>query len=192
LSLVQRYAFYAALVRVHHGRLGTTTVVGLRGLAPNGKRHPSGQNASNYDDTFVILQQRSGKLSVTEMLGSTHAGQESSTLSPGGVAQIQPGNFKAVPAGEHEGMPCYSVRGCDGKESVPCWRDVDRDGRISPAEKRHSRTADGILFHNGRFSDHGSSIGCQTLPPEKFQRFLRIIGANRSFYYTLVDANLPN
>ena len=65
------------------------TILGLRGLAPDGSRHDSSENIGPYNDTFVILKGEA----LFELRGSTHAGQKSSSISPGGVAQIRPGSF---------------------------------------------------------------------------------------------------
>ena len=54
-----------------------TTVLGLRGIDPQGARHDSNQNVGPYDDTFVVLQHdANGDAQVKELLGSTHAGQK--------------------------------------------------------------------------------------------------------------------
>lgn len=166
-----------------------TTVIGLRGMAPDGRRHPSSDNMSNYDDTFILI--KNGQVKV--FLGSTHAGQPSSSYSPDGVAQIKPGRFRAVPCGEYADMPCWLVTTQYGIEHLPCWRDADRDGYISEAEKwrsdRVGHTASEILFHNGRYWDHGSSIGCQTMPPDTMRKFIELVGVDQSFDYILIDVN---
>ena len=194
LSTEQKYRYYSAIVEASGGEVkpGKVMVLGLRGIDPRCHRHASGENAGPYDDTFVILKRDAqGRQQVFEMLGSTHAGQESSSWAPDGVAQIRPGHFVAVPQGEHEGMPCWLVQTRTHDGHIPCWRDVDCDGVISRREKVRGKTADGILFHNGRFADHGSSIGCQTMRPDIFQRFIDTLGRSSSFDYTLVDANRP-
>lgn len=184
--------YYRELLALHGAPSSKLSVVALRGLAPNGERHPSNDNVGPYNDTLVLIKGDE----VIEMRGSTHAGQESSTLSPGGVAQVRPGTFRAYPAGEHDGMPCWEMQTLDDNYNLPCWRDQDADGKISPTEKavaeRNAETADGILLHNGRFDDHGSSIGCQTLPPPTMSHFLDQVGVANGFVYTLVDANQPN
>lgn len=184
-----RYEYYAALATHLGAQPSGLTVIGLRGLDPNGRRHPSSDNATDYDDTFVVLDP--SRRQVWEFLGSTHAGQTVSTLSPGGVAQIQPGFYRADPCGEFADMPCWLVTTRSGGERIPCWRDADGDGSISAAEMSNPTTATEILFHNGRYYDHGSSIGCQVMPPDLMETFIRVVGKSRSFDYLLVDANLP-
>lgn len=185
-----RFEYYSAL-SAHLGLPieGRIVVIGFRGVAPNRQRHPSSHNASNYDDTFVILDPSSGK--VWELLGSTHAGQFRSTLAPAGVAQIQPGLFQADPCGEFADMPCWLVTTRGGEERIPCWRDADGDGEIGVLEKNLSTTATEILFHNGRYDDHGSSIGCQVLAPHLMKTFIRAVGKKNPFDYLLLDANSP-
>lgn len=189
LNEEDKYEYYAALST----RLGLSptgiTVIGFRGLAPDGIRHPSSDNASDYDDTFVIL--KPGRKKVWKLLGSTHAGQSRSSLSPGGVAQIQPGIYQADPSGEFAEMPSWLVTTRSGEERIPCWRDYDADGSIGMWEKELPSKATEILFHNGRYADYGSSIGCQVLPPQLMQRFIGAIGESTSFDYLLIDANLP-
>lgn len=184
-----KYAYYAEL-SAHFGmRPGGITVIAFRGLAPDGTRHPSSDNASDYDDTFVIL--KPGGKKVWELLGSTHAGQSRSSLSPGGVAQIQPGLYQADPCGDFADMPSWLVSTRSGDERIPCWRDYDADGSIGLWEKELPSKATEILFHNGRYTDYGSSIGCQVLPPQVMQRFIAAIGETNSFDYLLLDANVP-
>lgn len=184
-----RYDYYAALC-AHFGREPvTTTVLGLRGLAPSGERHASGDNMSNYDDTFVVL--RPGQRTAREFLGSTHAGQATSSLSPQGVAQIQPGIYRAEPSGDFNGMASWWVTNDWGNGRIPCWRDADGDGFIDNLERGRPSVATEILFHNGRYSDYGTSIGCQVLSPKAMRNFITTVGSSEPFDYVLVDANRP-
>lgn len=188
-----KYAYYSSVVRSHKGHLeaGVDTVLALRGVAQDNKRHDSSENVGPYNDTFVLLRQtRDGRHRVRVYPGSTHAGQETSTLSPGGVAQLKPGSYLAFPHGDHNGMPSWHLTTQRGEDGVPAWRDADGDGYISRHEKKkRGLTASGILLHNGNYADHGSSIGCQVLPPPIMQSFIREVGVNSNFNYTLVDAN---
>lgn len=184
-----RYDYYAALA-AHHGREPVrTTVIGLRGLTPNGRRHDSADNMSNYDDTFVVLQPSSRQ--AREFLGATHAGQAVSSLSPDGVAQIQPGLYQAEPVGDFNGMASWWVTDGWGDGRVPCWRDANGDGLIAGEERWETLTATEILFHNGRQDDYGTSIGCQVLPPAGMLNFIRTVGPSETFDYVLIDANQP-
>ncbi|CAN0311060.1 unnamed protein product, partial [Phaeothamnion confervicola] len=192
-----KYDYYKGLVEANQGKIedGVDTVLGLRGLGKDGTRHDSAQNIGPYNDTFVLLSKDgAGQPSVTELTGSTHAGQKSSTVSPDGVAQLRPGSFQATPHGEHDGMPSWHITTQSGDDHVPAWRDVNKDGYISGQEKAQAEkagtTATAILFHNGKFADHGSSIGCQVMPPEVMQSFISLVGVDKSFNYTLVDANV--
>ncbi|MHB2018029.1 MAG: hypothetical protein ACYCW6_13845, partial [Candidatus Xenobia bacterium] len=162
-----------------------------RGIAPQGTRHDSNQNVGPYDDTFVVLQHdAAGHAEVTELLGSTHAGQKTGP-NPHGVAQIEPGNYQAVPNGPYHNMASWHVETLQGADEIPCWRDQNKNGYIDPTEKAHPTTATRILFHNGVKQDHGTSIGCQTMRPDIQQHFIQQVGADTTFQYTLVDANLP-
>lgn len=198
LSQQDKYAYYSSLAARHGANLKgrEVAVVALRGMTPIGSRHDSGDNVGNYNDTLVVLQNKNGNVRVTEYLGSTHAGQETSTLSPNGVAQIRPGTFEAIPCGEYADMPCWLLTMPNGEENLPTWRDRDGDGYVSAEEKAHGErnatTASEILIHSGRYSDHGSSIGCQTLPPVSMEQFIDKVGKDTPMSYTLIDANLPN
>lgn len=194
LPPADRYAYYKGLVLSAGGTVpeGQDTVLGLRGLAPDGKRHDSNENIGPYNDTFVVLTE---KQEVKEYRGSAHAGQKSSSLVPKGVAQIRPGTYKTVYNGKHDGMPSWHVRQTNDDGRIPCWRDTNKDGRISAYEKKKAEKenehATAILFHNGVFEDHGSSIGCQTMPPATMRSFIEEVGIGNVFGYTLIDANQP-
>lgn len=193
LPPADRYAYYKGLVLAAGGQVpeGQDTVLGLRGIAPDGKRHDSNENIGPYNDTFVVL---TSDQRVREYRGSAHAGQKSSSISgPKGVAQIRPGHYKTVPNGNHDGMPSWHVRQLNDDGRIPCWRDKSKDGYISNSEKAFSESqnqhATAILFHNGVFEDHGSSIGCQTMPPKTMRSFIDEVGVSNGFYYTLINAN---
>lgn len=195
LPKAERYAYYKGLVTAAGGTVpeGQDTVLGLRGLAPDGKRHDSNENIGPYNDTFVVL---TSDQDVKEYRGSAHAGQKSSSLVPQGVAQIRPGNYKTVYNGHHDGMPSWHVRQPNDSGRIPCWRDTNKNGYISASEKKKAEsaneTAGAILFHNGKFEDHGSSIGCQVMPPKNMRSFIEEIGVGNAFNYTLIDANVPD
>lgn len=181
-TLYDRYVTRAAKAGLTVHR---PTVLGLRGVAPDGRRHPQADNASDYDDTFVVLLPETR--TVKRFRGATHAGQYSSTLAPNGVAQLRPGLYRASPCGEYADMPCWLVTTPAGNEAVPAWRDADRDGVISKDEKLKPQTATEILFHSGRYDDHPSSIGCQTLPPLAMQQFIATLGAPTEFDFLLLE-----
>ncbi|MCA9797582.1 MAG: peptidoglycan-binding protein, partial [Candidatus Eremiobacteraeota bacterium] len=157
-----QYNYLKGLVEANGGKFdpNRTTVVGLRGLSPDGKRHSSGDNVGPYNDTFAVLKKgKDGQPSVQYFQGSAHAGQKRGPAS-GGVAQLRPGNYSVAPNGQRYGMPSYHVRTQDGSGSVPAYRDRNGDGKISDTERqfaeRNNTKATAILFHNGKFQDHGS------------------------------------
>ncbi len=198
LPVEERFAYYRGVVESNQGVLepGIPTLLGLRGLAPDNERHDSAQNIGPYNDTFVLLHRDSqGGPILKEFRGSTHAGQKSSSLSPGGVAQLRPGNYKTIDHHDHNDMPSWHFVTLQGQNEVPAWRDSNKDGYISSREKSKAEeagvTATEILLHNGVNQDHGRSIGCQTLPPKLMQQFIDTIGEHTNFKYTLVDANQP-
>jgi peptidoglycan hydrolase-like protein with peptidoglycan-binding domain len=160
-------------------------VLGVRGIDRNGQLHET-RNGRFYDDTFVVLN-RNG--SVTELRGSTHAGQVSSSLVSA-VGMIRTGNFDVKPNGvrsKDNGMASWHVLTKDGSGNIPGIRDRNADGRFQPGEIARRDTMTEILFHPGT-ADSPQSIGCQTMPPDEYRRFLRAIGS-QGFSYSLVDAN---
>ncbi|MEW6282203.1 MAG: hypothetical protein AB1758_26595 [Candidatus Eremiobacterota bacterium] len=196
--LSERFAYYKRQVESNGGTVGTErpTVLGLRGLAPDGRRHDSNENIGPYNDTFVIMEQRpDGEQQLHELPGSTHAGQKSSSISPGGVAQIRPGSFLCHPNGHHNSMPSWHIRMPNDSGRIPAWRDINKNGYISESEKRRAEdnnvVATEILFHNGVNTDHGRSIGCQTLAPRVMAQMVDILGEDQTFHFTLIDANRP-
>jgi subtilisin family serine protease len=127
---------------------------------------------------------------VTELRGSTHAASKTGTAesrAKGGVAQLRPGSYEATRRHNYAGREAWAL---NGGGNVPVYRDSNRDGHISEAERsraeRNNTQGNGILFH----LDRGTSIGCQTLPPELLTKFNQALGG-RSFRYTLIDANQP-
>lgn len=110
--MAERYAYYKGLVEANGGQCQGTTLLGLRGISPDGVRHDSAENTGPYNDTFVLLSpaaEPSGQPTVKEFLGSTHAGQKASSISPNGVAQIRPGSYTTVPNGPFHDMPSWHV-----------------------------------------------------------------------------------
>jgi peptidoglycan hydrolase-like protein with peptidoglycan-binding domain len=199
----EKFDFYAAMVRRAGGEVtprGQPTVLGIRGLAPDGRRNTSGVSSTpQYDDTLVVLT-ANGR--VHEFRGATHPGQTSSTLAPdvngdrrGDVGMIRPGNYQAVPNGNAAkyGQPTFHIRTLGDSGRLPGWRDTNQDGVYSDEEKaasvRRGDTLGEVIFHPGA-DGAPVSIGCQTLPPAEYERFLRALGGGSArFNFTLVDAN---
>ncbi|MFT3712691.1 MAG: peptidoglycan-binding domain-containing protein [Archangium sp.] len=186
----EQYDFYASMVRRAGGEVcpnGQPTVLGLR--------QGVGSSARRYDDQFVVLTPDGH---VQRFTGATHPGQNSSTASPdvtgdgrGDVGMIRPGNYRVVPNGDHAGAPSFHVRTLGGSGNLNGWRDTNHDGQFSDAERagseRRGDTLSGVLFHQGG-SNAPSSIGCQTMSPAEYRRFLDAVGGPRaSFTYTLVS-----
>lgn len=189
----ERYDHYASMVEQAGGKLDSKkpTVLGLRGLGPDGSRHDSGRNLGSNDETFVVLSRdKQGRPQVSELRGSTHAASRTGTResqAKGGVAQLRPGNYDVNRRHDYKGHEAWAV---NGGGNVPAYRDRNRDGQISQAEKelavRNKTQANGILFH----LDRGTSIGCQTLKVPQLQKFRDAVGGG-GFNYTLIDANQP-
>ena len=189
LTPQEKYDHYAAMVKAAGGKLDdkNPTVLGLRGLGTDGKRHDSGKNTGSGDDTFVVLgHDKAGKPTVTELKGATHAAVKQGSV-PGGVAQLRPGNYEATRRRDYKGAEAWAL---NGGGNVPVYRDGNRDGFISESEKAravaNNTQGDGILFHK----DRGVSIGCQTLPLDVLHKLKDTVGGG-NFHYTLLDANRP-
>lgn len=187
LTPQEKYDHYAAMVKAAGGKIDPSkpTVLGMRGLGVDGKRHDSGKNTGSNDDTFVVLgRDKKGQPTVTELSGATHAATARGKIS-GGVAQLRPGNYDVSRRHDYKGHEAWGV---NGGGDVPVYRDGNRDGRISEAEKasaaKKGTTGDAILFH----WDRKSSIGCQTLPVDQLKK-LRAAVNGGNFHYTLIDAN---
>ena len=184
-----RYDYYASMVRRAGGEVcpnGQPTVLGIRA--------GEGGAAREYRDRFIVLSPN-GR--VQEFTGATYPGQSSSRASPdvtgdgrGDVGMIRPGNYTVVPNGEHAGAASFHVRTRSGSGSLPGWRDTNQDGTYSGGERdaseRRGDRLTGVLFHQGN-SSAPSSIGCQTMSPAEYRRFIDAVGGPRgSFTYTLV------
>ncbi|MBX3172601.1 MAG: peptidoglycan-binding protein [Candidatus Eremiobacteraeota bacterium] len=187
MSTQEKYDHYAAMVKAAGGKIDgkNPTVLGLRGLGIDGKRHDSGRNTGSNDDTFVVLgRDKKGQPTVTELSGATHAATARGSVA-GGVAQLRPGNYDVTRRHDYKGHEAWAV---NGGGNVPAYRDGNRDGKISDAEKanavKRGTTADGILFH----WDRNASIGCQTLPIDQLKKLKAAVNGG-NFHYTLLDAN---
>lgn len=189
LTPQEKYDHYAAMVKAAGGKLNDKkpTVLGLRGLGVDGKRHDSGKNTGSGDDTFVVLgHDKKGNPTVTELKGATHAAVKKGSIA-GGVAQLRPGNYEASRRKDYKGAEAWAL---NGGGNVPVYRDGNRDGFISDSEKAkavaNNTQGDGILFHK----DRNVSIGCQTLPLDVLHKLRDSVGGG-NFHYTLLDANRP-
>lgn len=187
LSTQEKYDHYAAMVKAAGGKIDSKnpTVLGLRGLGVDGKRHDSARNTGSNDDTFVVLgRDKKGQPTVTELSGATHAATARGSVA-GGVAQLRPGNYDVTRRHDYKGHEAWAV---NGGGNVPAYRDGNRDGKISDSEKANAvkkgTTADGILFH----FDRQASIGCQTLPVDQLKKLKAAVNGG-NFNYTLLDAN---
>jgi hypothetical protein len=189
MSERERFEHYRRIVMQNGGQDPLTSdrpvVLGIRGMDRAGNLHET-TNSPNYDDTFVVLD-RNGR--VTELTGSTHAGQRTSSLVSA-VGLIRTGNYIVVPNGvrsRDNGMASFHVRTLDGSGHIPGIRDRNADGRMQDSEIARRDTMTEILFHPGTATSP-RSIGCQTMPPDEYRRFLEAVGS-RGFSFTLVDAN---
>jgi peptidoglycan hydrolase-like protein with peptidoglycan-binding domain len=205
-SPAEQFEHYKNLIEANGGKINPdgATVLGLRGLGVDGARHDGSSNLGGYDDSFVVLNKDAqGNPTVRLFQGATHANQRTSGASIGrdkdgktvrGVAMLQPGNYDVdFSSGNYQGRwgSSYYVKTLDGNGLVPAYRDTNKDGSISVAEREaavsRGFTASAILFHNGKYAAP-SSIGCQTILPSQHRAFSESVG-RASFNYTLLNAN---
>jgi peptidoglycan hydrolase-like protein with peptidoglycan-binding domain len=188
----EQYAMYAAMVQRAGGQVcpnGQPTVLGLR--------QGGGKATRCYEDNFIVL---TADGHVQRFGGATHPAQTSSTLAPnvdgsrdgrGDVGMICPGNYRVVPNGPHGGAASFQVQTLDGCCDLPGWRNTSHNGQFTAAERARSEqrgdTLNGVLFHQGG-PDTPISIGCQTMSPAEYRRFLDAVGGDQAcFTYTLVS-----
>lgn len=185
----EKYDYYANLIKERGGSVnadGKPTVLGIRGQDIQGNKHDT-TSARSYNDVFVVL---TPDKRVLELKGSTHSGQVTTSLVSH-VGRINEGNYKVSGSiGDKYGKPKFHVTTLGGSGNLAAVRDLNDDGRFSAEEKRIARqrgtTQDSILFHTGtRDSPH--SIGCMTMPPDVYDRFVSAVG-RRGFSFTLADA----
>lgn len=185
----EKYEHYKKIIESHGGKINPkgATVLGIRGQRPNGRIHKT-VVCKGYSDTFVVLNRdESGVPKVLTFLGATYPAQTS--YAGHGVSIIQPGNYSALPNGIHGKMPSYWVQKdpAAGDDTVPAWRDENRDGKFSEEERKHPTKAMEILIHHGA-DDHVTSAGCQTMPPQIMGQFISAVGgADAGFDFTLVE-----
>jgi hypothetical protein len=188
--------------RVNPG--GKKTVVGLRGLRMSPARENTVSllkaGKTQYRDSFFVLPaEQNGR--PTPFPGATYSGQTRGGRGLGrfdvngdganDIGVLKPGDYD-TPARSYnfKGRPVYWVRPKDRSDDhVPVWRDTSQDGLYDLPEKLLSdRVTSGeqvsedigayataILFHPGAVS-HPRSVGCQTMAPAVFQKFMHALG----------------
>lgn len=188
-----RYDYYSALIEEYSGApVGDEVwVIGLRGLAPDGKRHDSAWNAGPYGDTLVVV---SPSGNAREFRGATHAGVERSADCPWGVLQLRPGQYQGSPLRGRDSI-AWRILGSEGSEDLPTWIDRDGNGVISKDEKEldehYGSKTRGLELTNGVDPKRPRSTGAQTIAPEAFEEFVAAVGKQGRFRYLLLDANDP-
>lgn len=162
-----------------------------------GLRHhdiSSSKDLRSYDDRFVVLwKDKTGNKHAQIFEGATHTGQRETKgrftdVNKDGksdIAYIKPGTYEF-----HMGSNETFGKHLRPDANIPAWRDTNQDGRITDSEKNTNFTAGAILFHKGG-TEAPKSVGCQTLAPAEYQKFIDLIGQdpNRKVTYTLADAS---
>ncbi len=185
----EQYDHYKGVIESHGGKINPkgATVLGIRGQRPDGRIHKT-VVCKGYSDTFVVLNRDTdGAPKVLTLLGATYPAQ--TAFGGHGVSIIQPGSYAAVPNGTHGKMPSFWVQKdpAAGDDTIPAWRDANRDGLFSDEERKHPTKATEILFHHA-LDNQVTSAGCQTMPPQIMGQFISAVGgADAGFDYTLVE-----
>lgn len=149
----------------------------------------------SYSGQTAVFRAENGRLVEQEgpLRSASHAGQFSSSLSPdvtgdgrGDVANIRPGVYHYNTRTNGRGR--FNPR--SNAEFANSARDYNQDGVIDGREAQGRHQATAIQIHAGN-SSRPSSIGCQTLPPDDYNRFRQAIrgantGGNSDFTYILV------
>jgi hypothetical protein len=162
-------------------------LIGLRGVELNGlSTHPVVSKPA-YDDTFVLLNQATGKR-VLEFRGATHpyqkvmgSGVDANLDGMPDVGTIRPGRYVMLRQQADAAHPKLWIKRAANDAVVPTWRDTDHSGVISESEKQASEShqsgqqtradigdfATEVLLHPGFDATQSSgrrysSIGCQT------------------------------
>jgi predicted chitinase len=180
----QKYDYYKQLIEKSGGTVdqtpGKKSVVGVR---------DEDQSKNAYDDKMaVIWKDQAGNPQVREF----RANMESTLSNRGRYGRDMNGDgvrdTASLKAGTYEFAKGHSSR--LGKvlrptSTTPVMRDTDADGKGDALDRTGAGRS--ILFHRGGYNSVGSA-GCQTMPPDEFNRFWQTLGGQSRFQYTLVDA----
>jgi peptidoglycan hydrolase-like protein with peptidoglycan-binding domain len=163
----------------------------------------SSKELKSYDDRFVVMwKDDAGNKRVRVFEGATHTGQTyvKDTKQEDGsykakftdvtgdgrsdIAYIKPGTYEF-----HTGKSAKYGDHLRPDKNISAWRDTNQDGKITGNELNTNYTAGAILFHKGG-TKAPQSVGCQTLSPAEYQKFIDLIkqDPNGKVTYTLVDA----
>lgn len=196
MTQAEKYDYYKGLIEDNGGKFRSKP--GRRNLLSllHDTNTKANHNQGRYDDTTVMLW--------TDKNGGKHVRRYRSNTEPSGQYQ---GRYGVDRDGDGRLDQCrmkggyneYYVSSSDhlGRVLRPSHAtrsevDVNHDGRFTKADGKH-RTISGdysMLFHAGGESNTGSA-GCQTMPPEVFDRFWRDLtrgGKQGRIGYTIVDA----
>lgn len=166
-------------------------ILAIRGVAPRDAETHETIARPAYDDTYVLFDPK-GTTPPWVFAGATHSYQRDSRLSPdrdgdgrGDVGCIRPGAYVLTLAIDKP-YPIFTVATPSGSARIPCFSDLNHDGRIDESERKKAiETVGGtqadasgyystaVLVHTGwdapADSEHRSSISCLTMNARDLQ-----------------------
>jgi hypothetical protein len=169
-----------------------------------GLRHQTNTRANNkrglYDDRIVVLwTTAAGDKKVLEFEANTEPSAKFENTYGGDADRDGRLDLGRLP----EGTYTYSSRPESHKlgkvfrtthTDIVLERDSNHDGNFTKEDKVKNQAAlsswNSILFHRGGQNSTGSA-GCQTMRPDQYEKFLKVIGAapQKTFQYTLINVS---
>ena len=205
----EKYEHYQKMLEARGYTLDpkTPTVVALRGVSTTTGKHDT-TAAPTYDDAIVVLtKDAKGKITVTELAGTTHPGQSNAAVGgvvgvpdvngdgKADVGMIDPGEYRLVPHGDHAGAKAWDVRTVGGSGEIPGVRDTNQDGKYTEAEREQSSQRGdkltGVMIHQGGKTEPWSA-GCINLSQDSkiYPEFIKAAGgAAQPMKLVVLDAN---
>jgi hypothetical protein len=169
--------------------------------APPANASQADRNAylRSYTGQTSVFRAEGGRLvevSSSPLRSASHPGQMRSGDSPdvnrdgrGDVAHIRPGVYQyTTRLGGKGGNRFNPIEGGNFNNAA---RDLNGNGVIDGNERNQSYRATAIQWHAGN-ANSPSSIGCQTMPPADYNRFIRDIQSVGGSQFTYILAQRPH
>jgi hypothetical protein len=154
----------------------------------------------SYTGQMSVFEMKDGRLqeiSDSPYRSASHTGQFRSSLSPnvdgrngGDIAHIRPGVYNYTTS-MHRSNGKRRLNPLDNGEFRNSARDLNHNGVIDGNEVDRNYAATAIQIHEGN-ANSPSSIGCQTMPPNHFTRFLGDVRSTGGRQFTYVLVRRPN
>ena len=144
-----------------------------------------------YDDRVVVLwQDGSGKHATelranTEPSGQYGEGGERASHGRSDLGRLKEGTYRFDPNGSFLGDASFRSERTETVERYQPKGGVYDEGAAKVTDKSGAGTS--LLIHRGGENNTWSS-GCQTMPPDAYDRFKALVGGQGSFAYVLKNA----